>query len=284
MSLQLPPGTATYQPNRHPPPKLRQLVGVVATIGLSIALAIALVAWLLLSSAERLALTIPPEWEAQLGQVVTRSFRAEAEGGPVQASLNQLLDRMEAQWVDPERPQRDVELLFIPDRELVNALAVPGDVVVIYGGLLETVASENELMMVLGHELGHFAHRDHLRRLGRAMAWQVALSLALGNLDILQAEVGQAGAAIAQAQFSQGQERAADEFGLQLLQQVYGHAGGATDFFEGRSDARALAFFSSHPSNRRRVERLNRLIAERNFTVETLAPLPAALETWRAAQ
>ena len=47
---------------------------------------------------------------------------------------------------------------------------------VIYQGLLAQAESENELMMVLGHELGHFANRDHLRGLGRALLVQIAIA------------------------------------------------------------------------------------------------------------
>ena len=42
-------------------------------------------------------------------------------------------------------------------------------------GLLENVESENELAFVLGHELGHFRNRDHLRGLGRGIAFSLVL-------------------------------------------------------------------------------------------------------------
>ncbi|MEP0779976.1 M48 family metalloprotease [Microcoleus sp. ZQ-A2] len=49
-----------------------------------------------------------------------------------------------------------------------DRLALPGDAIVIYADLVQQAKSQNELMMVLGHELGHFAHRDHWRGLGGA--------------------------------------------------------------------------------------------------------------------
>ena len=45
----------------------------------------------------------------------------------------------------------------------MNAVALPGGNIVVFAGLLKEIKSENELAMILGHELGHFAHRDHLR-------------------------------------------------------------------------------------------------------------------------
>ena len=43
-------------------------------------------------------------------------------------------------------------------------------------GLLEQTASENELAFVVGHEIGHFRNRDHLRGLGRGVAFGLVLA------------------------------------------------------------------------------------------------------------
>jgi predicted Zn-dependent protease len=109
---------------------------------------------------------------------------------------------LEAQLPEDLSRDRDYQLLYIPD-ETVNALALPGDHVIIYQGLLAEAESENEIMMVLGHELGHFANRDHLRGLGRGIVVQIVASLLFGD-------AGSIGAAsletFARSQFSQQQE------------------------------------------------------------------------------
>ena len=74
-----------------------------------------------------------------------------------------LVDRLVEHW--PATPyQFRVE---IDDSEIANAMALPGGLIIITQGLLDQVESENELAFVLGHELGHFKNRDHLRALGR---------------------------------------------------------------------------------------------------------------------
>ena len=42
-------------------------------------------------------------------------------------------------------------------RKNVSAFAIPGDVIDIFEELVKEVKSENELMMILGYELRHFA-------------------------------------------------------------------------------------------------------------------------------
>ncbi|AOW99127.1 hypothetical protein BJP34_06390 [Moorena producens PAL-8-15-08-1] len=71
----------------------------------------------------------------------------------------------------------------------------------------------------------------------------------------------------------------ADEFGLRLLQQTYGHVAGATDFFVRMSNKQGASwdFLSSHPSPGKRVTRLQRLIKEQNYPLKERSPLPENL-------
>ncbi len=41
-------------------------------------------------------------------------------------------------------------------------------------------------MMILGHELGHFAHRDHLRSLGNVLVLRMTISYLLGDATIFK--------------------------------------------------------------------------------------------------
>ena len=277
MPLELPPGMATPRPDRAPPPKHWQVFAVIAvTVG-----AIVLAAWGVLWGIGRLVLLVPPEWERQLGQTIVAQLEEEAENGPVQAELNRLLDRLEEGW--PDRGEFPFELLFVPERDVVNAFAVPGNYVVLYGGLVAAAESENELAMVLGHELGHFSNRDHMRSLGRSISIPIALSILVGDIGGLQVLVSQQGLQAVSAQFSQRQEQMADEFGLKLLEREYGHAGGATAFFD-RLDTgwSPIDFLASHPAPASRVRHLEQQIERQRLTVQELTPLPGAIAAWVA--
>ncbi len=77
--------------------------------------------------------------------------------------------------------------------------------------------------------------------------------------------------------FSQKQELQSDEWGLGLLEKMYGHVGGATDFFIEMSKedkhSRAAYFFATHPYPEDRIKTLQSLIKDRNIPVrETTQP------------
>ena len=82
-------------------------------------------------------------------------------------------------------------------------------------------------------------------------------------------------------QFSQSQEMQADAWGLNLLVQEYGHAGGATTFFERmaeKEDGKELLYlFATHPFPRERIERIAGAIREKGYPVRETAALDEAL-------
>ena len=109
----------------------------------------------------------------------------------------------------------------IDDSETMNAMALPGGLIVVTVGLLDEIETENELAFILGHEMGHFKNRDHMRALGRGLVISlvfVALSGSGAATDL-----GASITDLALRSFSRKQESSADEFGLELVQQEYGH-------------------------------------------------------------
>ena len=174
--------------------------------------------------------------------------------------------------------------VHVKTSDAINAAALPGGHVVVFSGLLEKMHSENELAFVLAHELGHYAHRDHLRGLGRALVLMAASTALLGSDNSLSNVIGQ-GMTLTELSFSRKQESRADEFALETLACHYGHAAGATAFFDAipqESDpGRYGHYFASHPENRRRIARLNELIRQRGYAKNEPLPLPSDLYTDR---
>jgi predicted Zn-dependent protease len=267
--------SSTNYKSRNEPPSNRQLLtllGIFAGFTLGI---IWLISWI----ASSIVWLIPPSVEQQLGAVIVPIYASQAKPSPAQDTLNGLLDRLETKLTPEQRQNRDYQVLYIPD-DTVNALAIPGDRIIIYAGLVEQAESENELMMVLGHELGHFTNRDHLRSLGRAVIVQIAIAYFVGDVGWIQSTAASSVAALSSAQYSQSQESQADKVGLTLLQQTYGHVAGATDFFARMSQKQGsdLDFLATHPAPGRRVKELQQLIKERSYTVDKKLPLPSTLQ------
>jgi predicted Zn-dependent protease len=163
----------------------------------------------------------------------------------------------------------------VVESETVNAMALPGGHIVVYSGLLKQVRSENELAMIMGHELGHYAHRDHLRGMGRGLGTALVLAMIFGQ-DSLAAEMASNFFKTAEVSYSRQQESAADAFGLRLLAARYGHAGGATDFFSrlaSKSGGRLTYLLASHPHPEDRIEAIRQTIGARGYKVGKTIPL-----------
>ncbi len=263
MSTELPSGTALVS-DRSPEPRsidfFKLIVIVVATIMAVIFGASAL--------SGAIVARMPVAVEQQLGKAIVPIYEKTAKPGEIQAKLNQLLDRLEAQ-LPIATPKRDYQILYFDD-PMVNAAAIPGDRILVYRGLLEQAESENELMMVLGHELGHFRNRDHLRGLGNALLYQIAFSTMFGDMGSIFGMGASVVESVGRAQFSQQQETQADEVAITLLNQHYGHVAGATDFFDRMSKINRpdLPWLASHPAPGQRVEQLKKLIRDRQYSIK----------------
>ncbi|TAF50662.1 MAG: peptidase M48 [Oscillatoriales cyanobacterium] len=241
--------------DRNPPTSNRQLL---ALLGIFVAL-VCLLLWGSIKLVDGLILLIPPELEQRLGALVIPAYERLAESSPAQDTLNQLLDRLETKLPKQKNIDRNYRLLYIPD-DTVNALALP-----------------------LGHELGHFANRDHLRGIGRGLALQFVVAVFAGDGGGLVNVAAAIASNLSKAQFSRSQEAQADEFGLQLLVSHYGHAAGAADFFQrlARQSRLDIALLSTHPAPGDRSLTLTQTIAQRRYPIQERSPLPATLKSDR---
>jgi Zn-dependent protease with chaperone function len=168
-----------------------------------------------------------------------------------------LVDELAAYWPDSPYDFR----VEIDRSEVANAMALPGGLIIVTEGLLDQVESENELAFVLGHELGHFRNRDHLRALGRGVILSLFFAVTTGG-DV--SGLGVKVSDLALRGFSRKQELAADEFGLAVVHAHYGHVNEAWRLFERWDDSHdarfdIAAYTSTHPQPEDRIERLEEL-------------------------
>jgi predicted Zn-dependent protease len=203
---------------------------------------------------------IPVSVEKKLGGAVVAGFKKKTalEQQPrVQAILDTLLPHLDNNPFDIT--------ISVAGSDQVNAFALPGGHIVVFEGLLKEIESDNELAFVIGHELGHFVNRDHLRGMGRGLVLSL-IALLLGN------DSGISGAVIntlhfSEQRFSQKQESKADAVGLDLLYKTYGSTKGSVSFFQKLEKEDKISefayFFASHPSPQERIDALEKLIGER---------------------
>lgn len=219
---------------------------------------------------DRLVPYLPYSWEASLFpdfDVVRHSPETDAEKVR-QGALEDLLDRLLIHWPDHPEGIR----IGLLESEQPNALAFPGGLILVTTGLMDQVESENELAFVLGHELGHYRHRDHVRSLGRGLALGLILT-AIGQSGTAAELVAFSGQ-LASRSYSREQESAADAFGLSLVESEFSHVAGATDFFSklpspSSEVERSLStYLATHPLSEARVAAMEQLADERGWAVE----------------
>jgi predicted Zn-dependent protease len=260
--------------NVSPTHPLREMVTLIVGVTVVVALAVALLAW----SVDVLVTWIPPEIEARVfGHLGAKlaGTRPAAHDERVETA-QKLLERLAARWADSPYPSFRIEVLESGD---LNAGALPGGLIVVTSRLLDEVESENELAFVLGHELGHFRRRHHLRRLGRGAAWGLGLAVLGGSGNTVPSLTNLVGELTSRG-FDRDQEREADRFALQLVQAEFGHVGEAADFLERLdSESRLVAYVSTHPASMERIRELHDYAREQGWPrTGPSVPLPAS---WR---
>ncbi|MEO0888499.1 MAG: M48 family metalloprotease, partial [Cyanobacteria bacterium J06648_10] len=120
--------------------------------------------------------------------------------------------------------------------------------------------------------------------LSRQVMLQLVLSGVFGDLGSVGAIATNSVSALSNAQFSQKQEKQADQLGLRLLAEEYGHAAGATAFFsrlaaEGElQNLPGMAIFASHPPSAERVRAIEQQIGQQGYSIKETAPLAQPLE------
>jgi Zn-dependent protease with chaperone function len=246
----------------HPLAEASWLLLAAAVAGLTLAV-------LAFAATEVVARWLPPGLEARLFGDLFDAFAEEAgvDEPPRTAQARDVLLRLAARW--PENPY-SFRLVALDDGEL-NAFALPGGTIAVTRGLLESAESENELAFVLGHELGHFAARDHLRALGRGLILGFVMRAVVGA-GAGEAAVPALASELASRGFARDQERDADAFALRLLAAEYGHVAGADAFFRRLPDSggglarRAAAWLATHPVSESRIAALHALAARERFS------------------
>ncbi|MGE0383224.1 MAG: M48 family metallopeptidase [Gammaproteobacteria bacterium] len=247
----------------HPLKEFAQL-----TVGMAVVI-VAVVA-VLAFGIGHLARLVPFNLEVQIADRYPASVPKESPQGRY---LQRLADRLCA--TSPLPPGMRITMHYV-DADVVNAMATVGGHVMVYRGLMQDVPSENALAMVVAHEIAHVRHRDPIVALGRGVVIGLGLAAISGatGSDVAGDVLGRAGLMTALS-FNRAQERDADREALSMLVAAYGHAGGATAFFERmleRADtpgAEAVpAFMSSHPLTRERIASLRALAAERGWVLD----------------
>ena len=144
----------------------------------------------------------------------------------------------------------------------INAFCMPGGKIAFYTGILDQLKlTDDEIAMVMGHEMAH-ALREHAReRIAKSQATSIGLSLGaqllgLGELGNMAANLG---TQLLTLKFSRSDESEADLVGLELAARAGYDPQAAVSLWRKMGEATGqggIAFLSTHPSGPERIREL----------------------------
>jgi predicted Zn-dependent protease len=167
----------------------------------------------------------------------------------------------------PDAPGWRWEVNVINSNEL-NAFCMPGGKIMVYSGLIAQLRlTDDEIAVVLGHEIAH-ALREHSReQMSQALAAQSAIGIGAALFGLGQGSADIAGAgyqALLATRFSRNDEAEADRMGLELTARAgYDPRAGVTlwqKMIQVSQGGRPPEFLSSHPAEASRVQEIQALL------------------------
>lgn len=169
-----------------------------------------------------------------------------------------------ATW-NPRAQQWRWEVNLIGSREL-NAFCMPGGKIAFYFGILQQLQlSDDEVAMIMGHEMAH-ALREHAReRMGKNMATNGAIEIgaALLGLGNMGRGIANIGGQLLSLTFSREDESEADLVGMELAARAgYNPQAGVTLWQKmGQASKGAPPqFLSTHPAGPTRIRDIERTL------------------------
>ena len=146
----------------------------------------------------------------------------------------------------------------------VNAFCMPGGKIVVYEGLLPLVASEDELAVVVGHEVAHAVAKHSNERMSQQLMAQYGAALLGVAVSDKSAAVQKAASAVygigaqygVMLPFSRKHETEADYMGLVFMTMAGYNPDVAVNFWKkmsAGSGGSTPEFMSTHPSDATRI-------------------------------
>ncbi len=222
--------------------------------------------YILPAAAERIAVTIPIEWEKQLGDAAYNKM-------VVTENIDKVNSQRMTKFFKQLHYKTDYPVeITVVNENVVNAYALPGGSIVVYEGILRNMDNYKELTALLSHEFSHVELKHSTKNIFRSLSSYFLLSLLFGDASGVTAVVIQNADQLKQLGYSRSLEQEADENGLKLMKQRQVDPEGMTGLFKAlkkeEGDAGSIPqFLSTHPLTTERISYVNKDIAKHNYTV-----------------
>ena len=153
---------------------------------------------------------ISDDQETRIGDALAQEYEDEQiKRSPGLLATERYLSQVGLQVASHSRRKLRYRFHLISSPDLINAFALPGGYIFVGQGLLDRIASEDELAFVLGHEIEHIDHYHAVER--------VQIEAQLKNLDLdVIAAIAQIPMSLWQVGYTKDEEFEADREGLRI--------------------------------------------------------------------
>ena len=231
-----------------------------------------LAAWSLPSSSQA-RMTIRQERE--LGEKLLLEIRSQVNFVEDQEVVQYVQEAGKKVLAFVSNPIFDYRFFVIKDDGL-NAFAMPGGYIFIHSGLLEVIDSDDELICVLAHEIGHIQGRHIARRIDTMKRMNIAsMAAVIAGVFLGKGQAGSALIATTSAlnaslglKYSREDEEEADRRAFQWLCKAGYNPVGLVTVLEKMQRMRWLgsdaipSYLSTHPGTARRIAYIEHLLKE----------------------
>lgn len=216
---------------------------------------------------------VSPAEELRMGAAAFTDLKAkEKVSGDIVANarVRRIGDRIAAA-VGDALPGAKWEFVVFDEPGTVNAFALPGGKVGVYTGLLKLAEADDEVAVVIGHEIAHVTARHGAERMSQGLvAGVIGAGVEAATEGSRYAElartafgVGATGATLA---FSRGNESEADYIGLRYAARAGYDPRAAVSFWRRmaaqKDGPQPIKWLSTHPPHAERIAELERWMPE----------------------
>lgn len=221
---------------------------------------------------------VSPAQESEMGAAAFADVQAKEKVSTDPAANERVrrVGRRIAEAVGNQLPNAQWDFVVFDAPDTVNAFALPGGKVGVYTGLLKLAGSDDELAIVMGHEIGHVTARHGGERMTQAYGVSALTAIAGAVTERTQysqyaSMVQQAfgvGGNLAVLAFSRKQESEADHIGIRYAAKAGYDPRAAIDFWKKmaaqkeKGSAGTVQWLSTHPSDAQRIADLEALMPE----------------------
>lgn len=181
------------------------------------------------------------------------------DNNKIKTAIDEIKKRLES---NIENKNFDLEIIVI-DSEEVNAVSLPGGLIILYSSLISITENPEQLAAVIAHEIGHVVNRDSINALKRNIGLAIILSGIGGNdsSDLVKKIIQN----LINNSYSRKIEEDTDDFACQLLIKSSINPKNLEVFFKklkeinNIKDKNLLKYLGSHPDIDSRIEKARQM-------------------------